>query len=56
MLSSQITLTDIINAKEGENYQFKEAKNRFVSPTGTHSKRTDGKTKNSGGLSVFREG
>ena len=29
MLSSQITLTDIINAKEGENYQFKEAKNRF---------------------------
>lgn len=29
MLNSQTTLTDIINAKEGEMYQFKEAKNRF---------------------------
>ena len=29
MLSNPITIEELLNAKEGEHYQFKEAKNRF---------------------------
>ena len=31
MLNSLITIEDLLNAKEGEHYQFKEAKRRFDS-------------------------
>ena len=31
MLNSMITIDDLLKAKEGEQYQFKEAKNRFDS-------------------------
>ena len=35
MLNSLITIDDLLNAKEGEHYQFKEAKRRFDSDEAT---------------------
>ena len=36
MLRSSITIKELLNAKEGEEYQFKEAKRRFDSVEATH--------------------
>lgn len=35
MIPGQITIDDLLNAKEGEHYQFKEAKRRFDSDEAT---------------------